>query len=451
MKKILLLVFLIPLLSISQFKVPERFIGTCVHDYDNVLTVPEKADLDRKIQLLRDSTTVEVAIVVLSDLQGFQIDQVSLKIGREWGVGKKETNNGIVYLLSPKNRKARFEVGSGLEGDLSDLGTSRMQDKVKLFYKKGEYYNGINSIVDDIINTIGLIGPEQRKIIKAKKEIDNRNIKENVNKILLWLFLLSVVGFIIYLLVKNAQRIRLQEEAEVEEKRQKSLYISKLKDLYLGKNIFIRNVEKKYLENYNKLTKYEEDKSLESIFIKSIKFYEDKKEPSTLDSFSLEELKDLYSSQISDRNKITSFVESIYSRYKTFNDKENFVASFINEIDTKRNKAKEELKNTPFLDVRDDLYHDILKNKSGNLIFLYLACVQLSTHYNNIISYRDNQLKEKKRLEQKKKDDEEYEERRRRQSSSVSSYESSYRGGSSSSANSYSGGSFSGGGSSSDW
>ena len=148
---------LIPLLSIGQFKVPERFINSYVHDYDNILSVAQKTELNRKIQLLRDSTTIEIAIVILSDLQGYNIENISLQIGREWGVGKKETNNGIVYLVSPKNRKARFEVGTGLEGELPDIVTVHMQSDVKEFYKNYQYYQGISNIIDAITNKIGLL------------------------------------------------------------------------------------------------------------------------------------------------------------------------------------------------------------------------------------------------------------------------------------------------------
>lgn len=154
MKQILALLFFIPIFSIGQFNVPERVPNSFVHDYDHILTEHQIQSLNAKLREFRDSTTVQTAIVILSDLQGYEVEQVALEIGRKWGVGTKETNNGIVYLISPKNRKGRFEVGTGLEGDLPDFVTKELQVNARTYYKNNDYYGGINTIVDGIISKI---------------------------------------------------------------------------------------------------------------------------------------------------------------------------------------------------------------------------------------------------------------------------------------------------------
>ncbi|HRF19568.1 MAG TPA: TPM domain-containing protein, partial [Chitinophagaceae bacterium] len=62
-----------------------------------------------------------VAVVLIPTLGDYSPEEVGLEIIRTWGVGNKNTNNGIVILVAKNDRKVRIEVGYGLEGAIPDI------------------------------------------------------------------------------------------------------------------------------------------------------------------------------------------------------------------------------------------------------------------------------------------------------------------------------------------
>jgi uncharacterized protein len=127
-----------------------------VNDFANVLT-PEQVDaLERKLVAYDDSTSNQIAIVILPSItdksgQEYPIEDVSLKILRDWGIGNKKNNNGIVILAAIQERKLRIEVGYGLEGAIPDMiAKSIIENDLRPNFKQENYYRGF----DDAVNSI---------------------------------------------------------------------------------------------------------------------------------------------------------------------------------------------------------------------------------------------------------------------------------------------------------
>lgn len=121
-----------------------------------LLTQEQKDALERKLVAYDDSTSNQVAIVVVESLEGYSVDDYAIALGRKWGVGNKEFNNGVVILISTGggqgNRKAGIQVGYGLEGVISDLTTKAIIDNdIIPNFKEGNYYRGLDKATDDII------------------------------------------------------------------------------------------------------------------------------------------------------------------------------------------------------------------------------------------------------------------------------------------------------------
>jgi len=86
------------------------------------------------------------------DLQGYDIAEVALKYLREWGIGVKGKNNGVLILVSKAEHKARIETGYGMEGVLPDILAKQIIDERMIpFFKNDDYYAGFNNAVDAII------------------------------------------------------------------------------------------------------------------------------------------------------------------------------------------------------------------------------------------------------------------------------------------------------------
>ena len=125
-----------------------------VNDAVGILTPEQKQHLEEKLVAYDDSTSIQIAVVILPDLQDREPIDFAVKLGREWGVGNKKTNNGVVVLLSMTegNRKVYIAPGYGLEGALPDITCSKIiRAEMIPNFKEGSYFRGIEKGVDAII------------------------------------------------------------------------------------------------------------------------------------------------------------------------------------------------------------------------------------------------------------------------------------------------------------
>ena len=108
---------------------------------------------------LAEETGAQVAVVTLSSLEDEPLEEVALGILREWGLGDKEKNNGVLILVVPAERQSRIEVGYGLEGALPDGKTGRIQDEHMIpSFQQEDYDRGILQGYQAIISEVGRSG-----------------------------------------------------------------------------------------------------------------------------------------------------------------------------------------------------------------------------------------------------------------------------------------------------
>ena len=80
------------------------------------------------------------------------ISDYSLKLGRYWGIGQKDKNNGVLLVVAPNDRRVRIEVGYGLEGTITDTFSGVIVDNyIVPEFKKGDIQNGIKIGTQKII------------------------------------------------------------------------------------------------------------------------------------------------------------------------------------------------------------------------------------------------------------------------------------------------------------
>ena len=156
MKKYFALVSLFCLpLFVMAFTVPEKPTGF-VQDYAKLMTVEQVSILEAKLENFEKSTTNEIAVVTIQSLEGDMIENVAQQIFTKWGIGKKDRNNGVLLLVSLEDRQTRIHTGYGVEGDLTDIGTSYIQkDIITPAFREGDYFGGINGAVDKMIEALG--------------------------------------------------------------------------------------------------------------------------------------------------------------------------------------------------------------------------------------------------------------------------------------------------------
>lgn len=146
------------------------FFGTClkaqlpsptnpprlVNDYTGTLSAAQINTLERKLVAYNDSTSTQILVMLIDDLQGMNIDQFGTEIGHSWGVGQKEKGNGIVILVKPKTGTERGQVGIypgyGMEEYVTDATAKRIiENEMVPAFREDDYYTGIDNAVDVII------------------------------------------------------------------------------------------------------------------------------------------------------------------------------------------------------------------------------------------------------------------------------------------------------------
>ena len=115
MKKIILtLIFIFSFLNadISQYfpKLEGRVI-----DQVNLLSAPVKKDINKILENHEKETSNQIVVVILDTLNGYPIEDYSYQLGRFWGIGQKDKNNGVLLVIAMQEKKIRIEVGYGLE------------------------------------------------------------------------------------------------------------------------------------------------------------------------------------------------------------------------------------------------------------------------------------------------------------------------------------------------
>ena len=123
-----------------------------VHDFTNTLTAQQKQALESKLIAYDDTTSSQIAIVIVNSLEGYDIAEYGLALLRTWGVGGKESSNGVIVLVAKADRKVRIEVGYGLEGAVPDItARSIIDNSITPNFKEDNYYRGLDRATDDII------------------------------------------------------------------------------------------------------------------------------------------------------------------------------------------------------------------------------------------------------------------------------------------------------------
>ncbi|MGE5627878.1 MAG: TPM domain-containing protein [Solirubrobacterales bacterium] len=142
---------------------------------------------------LEDKTGAQEVIVVINSLEGADINSYANELFRNWGIGQKGKNNGLMILLSMQDRAWRVEVGTGLEGAVTDIYSSRIMNSVALpLFKEGNYSQGLKDsfsvFADDIAKEYNVTLDKNEKVNVPKDNSNNSNPFDSI-------------GFVIFIII----------------------------------------------------------------------------------------------------------------------------------------------------------------------------------------------------------------------------------------------------------
>lgn len=156
MKKLLLPILLfLATVSVGQIEKvipPQPVPPRLVVDLTGTLTPDQRDALEAKLVAYDDTTSNQIAVVIIPTTGDYDISEVAYMLGRKWGVGNKEFNNGIVFLVAKNDRKVFIATGYGLEGAIPDIIAKRIiESEVVPNFRGNDYYRGIDYGVDALI------------------------------------------------------------------------------------------------------------------------------------------------------------------------------------------------------------------------------------------------------------------------------------------------------------
>jgi uncharacterized protein len=128
-----------------------------VNDFANLLNSDEINFLERKLVSFSDSTSTQITIVVVKDLDGYDKADYAQRLAEKWGIGQKGLNNGVLILVKPKTSDSKGEVfiaqGYGLEGAIPDITCAEIVDKEILpAFRTGDYSGGLSNAVNTLMS-----------------------------------------------------------------------------------------------------------------------------------------------------------------------------------------------------------------------------------------------------------------------------------------------------------
>lgn len=126
--------------------------GKWVTDLGGMLTDSEERRLSQKLSDYADSTSTQMIIVTLPNLNGVPASDYAFELGKKWQVGQKEHNNGLVILASREDRQIFIATGYGLEGAIPDITAGRIVRNVIVpSFRVGDFYGGFSAATDALM------------------------------------------------------------------------------------------------------------------------------------------------------------------------------------------------------------------------------------------------------------------------------------------------------------
>lgn len=122
---VIFFLYILPCVSAQQLPRPLGF----VNDFAGVLKPDDLQTIEKLVTGVKNKTGAEIAVVTVKTIAPYgSIEEFSLALVEEWGIGEKDEDNGVLFILSVAEREVRIEVGYGLEGAIPDSLAGRILD-----------------------------------------------------------------------------------------------------------------------------------------------------------------------------------------------------------------------------------------------------------------------------------------------------------------------------------
>lgn len=181
--------------AMAEPKLPE-LTGRIV-DEAGLVKYDDRKAIEADLAALEAKSTDQIVVVTLKSLQGYPIEDYGYQLGRKWGIGQKDKNNGILLIVAPNERKVRIEVGRGLEPLMTDLMSAMIiQNRILPVFRRGDYSAGIKVGVHDIADVLLGDAEEVKKRARGGAKPGSGIDTEALVVLAFWI---AIIAFFVYM------------------------------------------------------------------------------------------------------------------------------------------------------------------------------------------------------------------------------------------------------------
>ena len=153
-------------------------------DQANIIPADTRNTIEPKLADLEAKSGIQLVVATITSLEGQEIEPYANELFRNWKLGEKDKNNGVLLLVAPNEHRVRIEVGYGLEGTLTDaLSKVIITNAMTPRFKTGDFGGGIARGVDDIITVLTTDSAEWQQ--RPSLRLDNTQTSDPTNWILI--------------------------------------------------------------------------------------------------------------------------------------------------------------------------------------------------------------------------------------------------------------------------
>lgn len=166
-----------------------------VNDFAGIFSVTEQTNLEEILRAYNDTTSTQIYVVTVKDLDGYAISDYAFRLGEKWQVGQKGKDNGAILLIKPKIGNQRGQIfiatGYGLEEKLNDARIGRIIDNEMLpYFRENNYYDGTKAAIESMI---GYLSGQYQADEQKEEDLSAGNI----------IFLIILVFIVVFIISRK--------------------------------------------------------------------------------------------------------------------------------------------------------------------------------------------------------------------------------------------------------
>ncbi len=199
----------------AMAELPPRPDGP-VLDAAGIIPDADEAALDAKLRAYNKDTGRAIIVATVPSLDDQPVDAYAQQLAETWDIGGAESEQGVLFLVAPTERKIRIHTARGVQERLPDVLAGRIiRDTITPRFKARDMAGGITAGVDAIIAQLNRDPAEAKAVAEAAaaaaKQRRSGNEEASVGAVIFWIVLIL---FLIMLFGRGRRRHGLRRHSE---------------------------------------------------------------------------------------------------------------------------------------------------------------------------------------------------------------------------------------------